>query len=143
VRKRVKTANLSEDAFTKIEAGQTLEFTIDMAAVHDLSAGGNFKVATNGAIPYAEAGSTNLAPGQALIYNSNELHVRIDGQQAAKVKRAFELLDKRTTMQSDCTSTHRANVLAALQDCRSLASAASNAASSGSASKYVLICIQH
>jgi len=139
IRKRVKTTELSQDAFTSIEAGQTIEVKVDMATVHDLSTGGSFKVAAYGAVPFAEAGSTALVPGQALTYNSNELEVNVDGAAAAKVERAIpplESLDKRTVVQSDCTGSQRQNVLSALQYCNQLANAASSAATSGSASKF-------
>jgi deuterolysin len=135
IRKRVKTADLSHDAFTPILAGQTIEITVDMAAVHDLSSGGTFKVSSYGAIAYAPHGSTELS-GQAIAYSSNELEVLVDGAAAAKVPRAIIPLDKRTAIQSDCTSTQRANTLTALQNCQKLATAAATAASSGSAAKF-------
>jgi deuterolysin len=135
MRKRVKTTGLAADAFTRIDAGQTIEIDVDMATVHDLSTGGTFKVATYGAIPYTDANSTTLG-GQALAYNSNQLEVKVDGKQAAKVKRAFHPLDERTAVQSDCTGSQKTNTLNALKYCVSLASAASTAAKSGSASKF-------
>jgi deuterolysin len=106
-----------------------------MAAVHNLSAGGTFKVSSYGAIPFAPHGSTELS-GQAIPYSSNELEVLVDGAAAARVPRAFVPLDKRTTIQSDCTSTQRSNTLTALEKCQRLATAAATAASSGSAAKF-------
>jgi deuterolysin len=135
MRKRVKTTGLAADAFTRIDAGQTIEIDVDMATVHDLSTGGTFKVATYGAIPFTHANSTTLT-GQALAYNSNQIEVKVDGKQAAKVKRAFHPLDERTAVQSDCTGSQKTNTLNALKYCKSLATAASTAAKSGSASKF-------
>jgi deuterolysin len=131
----VKTSDLSHDAFTPILAGQTIEITVDMAEVHDLSVGGTFKVSSYGAIPYAPHGSTTLT-GKALSYLSNELEVKVDGAAAAKVPRAITPLDKRTAVQSDCTGSQRESTLSALSNCQKLATAAAGAASSGSASKF-------
>jgi deuterolysin len=108
---------------------------VDMAAVHNLSDGGTFKVSSYGAIPYAPHGSTTLT-GQALAFSSNELEVTVDGAAAAQVPRAFKPLDKRTAVQGDCNATQKANTLSALQNCHRLASAASTAALSGSVEKF-------
>lgn len=105
-----------------------------MATVHDLSAGGSYKVASYGAIPYAFANSTTLT-GDALVYNSNELDVKVDGAAASKVKKAVAALDKRTVIQSGCTGSKLTNTQNALRYCQQLASAAATAATSGSASK--------
>jgi deuterolysin len=135
IRKRVKTADLSPDAFTPILAGETIEMTVDMATVHNLSEGGTFKVSSYGAIPYAPHGSTTLT-GQALAFSSNELEVVVDGAAAAQVPRAFKPLSKRTAIQGDCSATQKASTISALQNCQRLASAASTAALSGSAEKF-------
>ncbi|KAE9961704.1 hypothetical protein BLS_001490 [Venturia inaequalis] len=136
MRKRISATGLTADAFTPLAAGQTIDFVIDMATVHDLSIGGPFKVATYGAIPYTEGKSTILSMGRALPYKSNQLTVTINGKKASRVKRALPALDKRTTVQSDCTGTQKSNVLSAISYCQQLASAASTAALSGSASKF-------
>lgn len=136
IRKRVKTSNLTENAFTHIAAGQTIEITVDVATVHDLSVGGTFKVSSRGALPFAPHGSTTLS-NEALAYSSNELEVNIDGATAAKVKRAIQPLDRRTRLQSDCTGTRETNTRQALQNCQQLASVAAGQASTGSASKFV------
>jgi deuterolysin len=132
----VKTSNLTENAFTHISAGQTLEITVDVASVHDLSVGGTFKVSSHGALPFAPHGSTTLSD-EALAYHSNELEVNVDGATAAKVKRAIQPLDKRTKLQSECTGTKGTSTRQALQDCQQLASVAAGQASSGSATKSV------
>lgn len=136
MRKRVSSSGLPADAFTRLAAGQKIEFVVDMATVHDLSAGGTFKVSSYGAIPYAADNSTTLTMGQALVYNSNQLEVTVDGKKASRVKRALPDLDKRTVVQSGCTGTKRTNTLSAETYCKQLATAASSAASSGSATKF-------
>lgn len=134
MRKRVSGTGLPADAFTPLAAGASMEITVDIAAVHDLSAGGALKVSTYGAIPYAEGNSTELLVGKALTYTSNELDLVVDGAEAAKVKRA---LSKRTALQtSSCTSSRLSAMRTALSNCANLASAAATAASSGSASKF-------
>jgi deuterolysin len=137
MRKRVKTTGLQKDAFTSLGAGESIELSIDMAAVHDLSTGGSFKVSSFGAIPYADANSTILVPGRALTYSSNVLEVTVDGTAAAKVPRAFNHEVKRTELQSSsCTSSQKSSLTSALNYCEQLASAAATAASSGSATKF-------
>jgi deuterolysin len=133
MRKRVQTTGLQKDAFTSLGAGESIELTIDMAAVHDLSVGGNFKVSSFGAIPYADTNSTTLVPGRALAYTSNELDITVDGAAAAQVPRAFA---KRTEIQSSsCTSSQKSSLTSALKYCQQLASAAATQAQSGSATK--------
>lgn len=136
MRKRVSGTGLTADEFTPLAAGQTIEFEVDMATVHDLSNGGTFKVTSYGAIPYTKANSTALSMGQALVYRSNQLKVTVDGKQASKVERALPTLDKRTAVQGDCTGSQKSNTLSALSYCNQLATNASTAAQSGSASKF-------
>ncbi|KIW03543.1 uncharacterized protein PV09_05304 [Verruconis gallopava] len=136
MRKRIAYSGLQADAFTPLASGESVELTIDMASVHDLSTGGTFKVSSFGAIPYIEMNSTTLIPNRALVYNSNELEVTVDGAEAAKVAHAFSHI-KRTKLQSNtCTSTQRSSMTSALRYCQQLASAAATAAQSGSASKF-------
>lgn len=130
------TTGLAADAFTRIDAGQSIELNVDIATVHDLSIGGTLKVASYGAIPYTDDNSTTLTMGQVLAYSSNQLEISVDGKQASKIKRAFHTLDERTAVQSSCTGTKRTNTLKALTDCKQLATAASTAAKSGSATKF-------
>jgi len=134
LRKRVKTSDLTKDAFTPIAPGQTIEVAVDIATVHDLSVGGIFKVSSYGAIPYATYESTTLT-GQALAYNSNELEVKVDGAAAAKVPKAINPLDKRTAVQGDCQGSKLQDTLQALSYCQQLAGQAAVEASQGSASK--------
>jgi deuterolysin len=137
MRKRVQTTGLQKDAFTSLAAGQSIELSIDMATVHDLSVGGSFKVSSFGAIPYADVNSTTLVPGRALAYTSNELDITVDGAAAAKVPRAFNHEVKRTELQSSsCSSSQKSSLTSALKYCQQLASAAATQAQSGSATKF-------
>lgn len=137
IRKRVSTEGLSEDAFTSLNAGESLELDIDIGAVHEFGDGGLFKLNTYGAIPYAEIGSTALVPGRALAYSSNEIEVNIDGAKAALVPRAFDLSKRSRVQTNTCTAAQRTALNTALRNCQQLSSAAATAASSGSASKSV------
>ncbi|KAL0253140.1 hypothetical protein SLS55_010591 [Diplodia seriata] len=131
VRLRTLTSSLSEDAFQSIAAGETIEVTFDVGTTHDLSTGGAYDILAQGALPYAEADSTELSG--ALSYLSNKISATVDGAQASKVRRDFT---KRAALQSDCTSTRGTATRTALTNCRSLALAASSAAVSGSSSKF-------
>ncbi|KAB2568594.1 Neutral protease 2-like protein [Lasiodiplodia theobromae] len=131
VRLRTLTSSLSEDAFQSLAAGETIEVTFDLGTTHDLSTGGAFDILTQGAIPYAEADSTELTG--ALSYLSNKISANVNGAEASKVRRDFS---KRAAVQSDCTGTRGTSTRTALSNCRSLALAASSAASSGSSSKF-------
>jgi deuterolysin len=91
-----------------------------------------------GAIPYAEAGSTVLS-GKALSFSSNKLSINVDAAKAMAVENAIDrIARKRTTIQSDCTGTKLTAVRTGLQNCARLATSAATAATSGSASKYVV-----
>lgn len=129
IRLRVSTASIAEEAFQVIAAGETVEKSFDIAEMHDLGNGGSFDIKATGAVSYAEADSTSIAG--IVSYTSNLVTTSIDGEEAAKVRRAF--LGKRTVVQSDCTGSQRTATLNALSNCRSLASAAASAANSNTA----------
>ncbi|OCK85695.1 neutral protease 2-like protein [Lepidopterella palustris CBS 459.81] len=126
IRMRVKTSGLTEDAFMALAAGETKEITVETASLHTLSQGGVFDVFASGAIPFAKAGSTELAG--SLAYASNKLTMNVNGALAAKVSKAIV---KRTTIDSDCTGDYLTTVQNALSNCASLASAAASAADAG------------
>lgn len=131
IRLRVSTANLDEEAFQIIKAGETIEAAFDVAVAHDMSAGGDFDFITEGAFAYAELDSTKIAG--ALPFTTNKISTAVNGAQAAKVRRDYIELSKRTVVQSDCTGTRRSATLTALQNCASLARTAASAAVSNSA----------
>lgn len=130
LRLRVSISNLDESAFQIIAVGESLEVSFDMAAAHDLSSGGNFKVVTSGAFAYATLNSTSIAG--AVPFISNSVDAAIDGEQAGKVRRDYIDLAKRSIVQSDCTGAHRTATLTALSNCASLARTAASAATSPS-----------
>jgi deuterolysin len=72
----------------------------------------------------------------AASFSSNVLHAHVDGQAAAKVRRDWHAeIEKRSAVQSDCTGTRRTAIINALSNCRSLATTAATAASSGPAAR--------
>ncbi|KAK2601514.1 hypothetical protein N8I77_010961 [Diaporthe amygdali] len=119
------------DEFQTLAAGETVEAQWDVAEVHDLSAGGDFDIATTGSLKYATANSTEII-GEASI-ESASIKVTVDGAQASSVHENSPL--KRTVISSDCSSSQRSTLASALTGCVSYAQAASTAATSGSASK--------
>ncbi|ORY60064.1 Deuterolysin metalloprotease family-domain-containing protein [Pseudomassariella vexata] len=131
LRLQVSTTGLTDDAFQTIPAGEVVEATFDIAEMHDLSVGGEFDVISTGAISYAEADSTEIAG--IVPFSSNTLTAAVDGVQAREARDNF--LNKRTSVQSDCTGTRLTATRNALTNCRALAAAASSAAASGAAAK--------
>ncbi|KAI0382489.1 Deuterolysin metalloprotease family-domain-containing protein [Hypomontagnella monticulosa] len=131
IRLRVMTSNLDEEAFQTIAAGETVEATFDVGQVYDLSAGGKYDVVSLGAMSYAEINSTELTG----IYSvsGSTVSAEVDGVVAKEVRRRFHA--KRIDVQSDCTGSKLSATNTAISNCRSLASAAATAASSGSATK--------
>lgn len=131
IRLRVMTTGLGEEAFQIIPAGETVEATFDVGQVYDLSAGGSYDVVSLGAMSYAEANTTDIAG----IYSvsGSTVTANVDGAAAKEVRRRFHA--KRIDVQSDCTGSKLTATNTAISNCRSLASAAATAASSGSATK--------
>lgn len=131
IRLRVSTSNLDESAFQILAAGESIEAFFDMAVAHDLGAGGDFDVVTEGAFAYAELDSTAIAG--AIPFTSNTVAAAVNGEQAAKVRRDYQDLAKRTVVQTDCTGTRRTATTTALSNCASLARTAASAAANNAA----------
>ncbi|KAI8952294.1 metallo proteinase [Xylaria longipes] len=131
IRLYVHTADLQDAAFQTIGAKETVEVQWDAAKFHDLSAGGDFNITTEGSLRYAEDGSNQIA-GQ-VIYGSNVIQARVDGVQAAKVHDAFRQAEKakRVVVQSDCSSSQKSIVNAAIGVAKTYAQNAQSAASAG------------
>ena len=123
---RLLTSGLSTDDFITLGAGETKEVTVETAALHTLTDGGDFDVFAQGLLPYAEANSTELAGN--LPYDSNKLSMAVDGTLAATVAKA---ITKRTVVGSSCTGTKLSAIRTALSNCASLASAAATSATAG------------
>ncbi|KAF2719004.1 neutral protease 2-like protein [Polychaeton citri CBS 116435] len=136
VKLRLATANLSEDAFLPIAAGQTMEFDIDLAELYDVSQTGTYNVLASGAIPFAKTSSTDLSG--KLSYSSNVLSIDVDGVEASKVSKLVtsKSVSKRSKYQGDCSSDRQSAIFTALDNCASLANSASSAALSGDASRF-------
>ncbi|KAL8915285.1 MAG: hypothetical protein Q9172_006903 [Xanthocarpia lactea] len=134
VLKRVKTEDITEEAFASLAPGATLETTFEVAAVNDLSAGGNFELVTEGAVPLASAGSTELS-GDKVTFRSNKLSINVDGSAAARIAPAVRLLNDRTIVTS-CAGAQGTALNNALANSQRLANAAASAAQSGSAAKF-------
>ncbi|KAL8730559.1 MAG: hypothetical protein Q9166_004013 [cf. Caloplaca sp. 2 TL-2023] len=134
VLKRVKTTELTEDAFASLAPGATLESTFELAAVTDLSAGGAFEVVAEGAVPLAQADSTELS-GSEITFRSNTLSITVDGAAAARVAPAVRILDDRTIVTS-CAGAQGTSLRNALTNAVQLSNAAATAAQSGSAAKF-------
>jgi deuterolysin len=133
---RIATTSLTEDSFKSIGAGETIEVEIELAELYDLSKSGKYNVLAQGVIEYAEADSTALS-GSVLSYSSNQLEIDVDAVKTARIETAVSsMLSKRTTIQSDCSSTKLTAIRTALSNCNRLATAAATAATSGSATKF-------
>jgi deuterolysin len=132
---RMAYTNLPEDVFKTIKAGETIEVEIELAELYDLSESSTYVISTAGGFLYAEEGSTELT-GEILAYSAEAISLEIDAEKTASIATAVSKLGKRTAVQSDCTGTRGTAVRTALSNCRSLASAAANAAASGSATKF-------
>ncbi|KAJ8129533.1 hypothetical protein O1611_g4095 [Lasiodiplodia mahajangana] len=131
IRLYVHTADLQDAAFQTIGAKETVEVQWDAAQLHDLSAGGDFNITMEGSLRYAEEGSNQIA-GQ-VVYGSNVVQAKVDGTQAAKVHNAFHEAQKakRVVIQSDCSSSQKTVVNAALGVAKTYAQNAQAAASAG------------
>ncbi|KAI0163453.1 deuterolysin metalloprotease [Pestalotiopsis sp. NC0098] len=127
IRLRVSTAALDEDAFQTIRAGEVVEKDFDIAHMHDLSTGGAFDIVASGAMSFAHANSTELEGTVPL--SSNTLSIQVDGTEAEAARSSF--LERRTAVQSDCTSTKKTTITTAIGNCASWATKARTAATAG------------
>ncbi|KAK2868043.1 hypothetical protein FQN49_003209 [Arthroderma sp. PD_2] len=135
---RYDMTDLTEEFFTPIAPGASVEQSFDIAATHDLSAGGNYVITAGGAIPTAEEHSTTLT--STALYQSNELHMEIDGNQAAAVEQAIAFtpemqslhsrsLEKRTRIVANSCQGNQLRILqTALRNSAALSQRAAQAA---------------
>ncbi|KAI9647152.1 hypothetical protein NHQ30_003535 [Ciborinia camelliae] len=130
----IQRTDLAPEVFHSLAAGETFETTFNAAEVHDLSTS-TYTFVAEGAIPIAAVGSTELS--DAIIFKSNTLTMSIDGEAAKSIAKAIPTsIDRRTVLQSGCSTTQKSQTTQALAYCASLAKAASTAASSGSSTKF-------
>lgn len=122
---------LTSESLTTLAAGETLEDEFDIAATSDLSHGGPVVLRSSGLVPLVNEGAVS----GYLPYHSNDLKIDVDAEKAARVNKAVKPLSRRT--QESCSNTSRKSALdKALRNAASLATAAANAARSGSSSKF-------
>lgn len=121
--------NLTQSDFTPIAAQQTLEYDIDIADLYDLSIGA-YNVSIDEYLPYANEGSIDLT-GRSFPLLSAPLPLLVDSKKPAQ---RTEL--KRNTLQSDCSPSQSTAVSNANKACARMATAAAEAASSGSEATF-------
>ncbi|KAL3425399.1 Neutral protease 2-like protein [Phlyctema vagabunda] len=128
---------IGADKFITLAAGETFETEIDTATVHDFTSTGTYSFVAEGAINFATADKTAVST-DAVYFKSNVLTMEVDAEAAKAVEFAISpsKVDKRTVLQSGCSTAQRTATTRALSNCASLARAAASAASSGSATKF-------
>ncbi|KAJ3479699.1 hypothetical protein NLG97_g8254 [Lecanicillium saksenae] len=131
IKKRISTKKITGSAVQHIPAGQSIEVNIDVAHAHDLSTGGKFSVNAAGSL--SVVGNNGVAG--SVSYTSNTIEVSVDGKEAAAARHAFTKTKKRSIVQSDCSGQRLQVTKTALSNCKKLAQAAGQAASSGSADR--------
>lgn len=131
IRQRITTKGLSDAAFQRIPAGQSIEVTFNVGEVHDLSSGGKFDIHSAGIMHFAGENDNTLIG--SVPYHSNTINADINGSEASSILKSFRVADKRTNVQSDCTGQKLSVTKAALSNCAKLAKAAQSAASSNDA----------
>ncbi|KAB8231396.1 Deuterolysin metalloprotease family-domain-containing protein [Aspergillus alliaceus] len=132
IRRRVKTHNLSEDALTTLAPGATFEDEFDTASTCDLTKGGSVTISSSGIVSTVKNSSFN----GHIPFTSNKLTIDVDAAAAALVTKAVRLLNRRT-MLTDCLGSRLPTMMTALSNTVSLANAAAEAATSGSASRFL------
>lgn len=130
----IQRTDLAPEVFHTLAAGETFETTFNAAEVHDLSST-NYTFIAEGTIPVAPVGSTKIS--DTIFFKSNTLTIPVDGAAAQSMAKAIPAsIDRRTILQSGCSTTQKTQTTQALSYCAQLARAASTAASSGSATKF-------
>nr|AAY45757.1 metalloproteinase 7 [Coccidioides posadasii] len=126
IMRRIQTFDLPISAFVPISPGESIEREFDIASTSDLTVGGAFDILSEGAIPYAEANQTTLTG--AMVFKSNALQLKIDGEMAATVARAIQPLDRRSDVHVCRNSAKRKALMKALRNSAHLAGTAASAA---------------
>lgn len=94
--------------------------TINAAEVHDLQSSGAYSFNTEGAIRFAVGFATEIS-SEAIPFKSNTLTMSVDGAAAALVPKATDMsIDKRTVLQSGCSSSQFCATRSALSNCGAL-----------------------
>lgn len=131
---RPSFTNMTEASFKLIKPGQTIENTIDIATVYDITETGDYTVLASGAMPYAAPASTALGTGNAVYFQSNSLILSVNGAEAAQVPKAIPPSKlKRTNIASDCTGSRLTVLKDALTNCAFMSKLAAQAADTNDA----------
>lgn len=134
IRKRISSKTVQDSSLERIPAGKSIEVTFNIAQTYDLSSGGKFNINSIGSLSYAHGSGENKLVG-SVPYHSNTVSIDVNGAKAAADHAAFNGKMKRSKVQNDCTGQKLSVTETALQNCAQLASAAGQAATSGSAEK--------
>ena len=130
---RMLAPELDDEVFTRLDAQQSIEVIMDLAESHDVVPGGVHSVIAKGEIEYANLDSTQVIG--KIPYESNRLDIEIDSIEATSRRQAFHKVVTRAQIDSTCNSSRNATLQTAFKNCAKYATAASNAAFNGSASK--------
>ncbi|KAF5865996.1 hypothetical protein ETB97_001574 [Aspergillus alliaceus] len=122
----------NEDALTTLAPGATFEDEFDTASTCDLTKGGSVTISSSGIVSTVKNSSFN----GHIPFTSNKLTIDVDAAAAALVTKAVRLLNRRT-MLTDCLGSRLPTMMTALSNTVSLANAAAEAATSGSASRFL------
>jgi deuterolysin len=131
IRQRVKTHDLSEDVLTTLGPGATFEDEFDIASTCDMTDGGSIIISSSGFVPTTKDRNVN----GYLPFTSNKLTIDVDAAQAALVPKAVKPLNRRTVL-TGCSGSRLTMLQTALGNTVLLANAATDAATSGSASRF-------
>ncbi|CAG7960558.1 unnamed protein product [Penicillium nalgiovense] len=131
IKRRFALKGLTKESLTSLAAGETFEDEFDIASTSDLSSGGPLTLRSTGLVPLVTDGAvTGYLP-----YRSNDLEIDVDGVKASHVLKAIKTLDRRA-LPTCSDSSKKAALDKALKNTVTLANAASQAALSGSSSKF-------
>ncbi|CAI7665928.1 unnamed protein product [Penicillium glandicola] len=131
IKHRFVLEGLTSESLTSLAAGETFEDEFDIATTSDLSNGGSLTLRSTGLVPLVTDG---VVTGY-LPYHSNDLKIEVDGIKASRVLKAIRPLDRRSV--ETCSDSSKKSALdTALKNTVTLATAAANAALSGSSTKF-------
>lgn len=123
---------LREKDFELLQAGSSVETTVDGTAVHDFEKSGVYNFSARGLLHFAVAPSMTPS-GPAILFESNTISLHVDARPAA----TKPLLQGRFMLQDGCNATEKAAALASISNCQKLALAAVADASDPSSKRFI------
>ncbi|OAX80830.1 hypothetical protein ACJ72_04829 [Emergomyces africanus] len=130
---RYTTSNLTKDDFQFIAPGQTIDTEFDLAETLDLSESGNYVASSQGVFPFSNAQYNGISG--VIPFKSNEIKIKVDGKQAAKVlsvRTNYDHLARRADINDGgCDDQQKPVISSALKRASGIAASASNAALNG------------